>query len=125
MEYMTHWAGWPDENDTWSLGPGNIPHQFIRDYNLICDPYRNDPIEQIPVESLLSIANNEPRGKQKRHGNDLKDTDTTPKKKVRRTSVKFKGWNSLASLEREGNKSKFGGNDKNQEDVEMAEADEV
>jgi hypothetical protein len=63
VEYMTHWAGWPDENDSWSPGPGNIPPQFIRDYNLVCDPYRNDPVEKIPVESLLSIGNDEPRGK--------------------------------------------------------------
>jgi hypothetical protein len=45
-EYKVHWAGWPDEDDNWSIGPGNIPTQFIDDFNKYSDPFRHDPINK-------------------------------------------------------------------------------
>jgi hypothetical protein len=52
-EYKVHWAGWPDEDDNWSIGPGNIPIQFINDFNKYSDPFRYDPIDMLLSEKAL------------------------------------------------------------------------
>ena len=33
VKYLVHWAGWPTEDDTWEVGAGNIPSEFMDDYN--------------------------------------------------------------------------------------------
>ncbi|KAI9724131.1 MAG: hypothetical protein M1812_000850 [Candelaria pacifica] len=57
-EYLVHWrqadvlmhyqqeliyvpSGWPSESDTWELGKGNIPENFLQVYGEKTDPYRN------------------------------------------------------------------------------------
>ncbi|MCJ1378486.1 hypothetical protein MMC17_001585 [Xylographa soralifera] len=33
VKYLVHWAGWPSEDDTWERAQGNIPQDFIDQYN--------------------------------------------------------------------------------------------
>lgn len=53
-EYLVHWAGWPNEDDTWSLGTNNIPAEFIQEFDLLTDPLRGVPVDQ-PIENLESL----------------------------------------------------------------------
>jgi hypothetical protein len=40
-EYKVHWAGWPDEDDTWDIGAGNIAKGFIDEYHALTDLLRD------------------------------------------------------------------------------------
>jgi hypothetical protein len=44
-EYKVHWAGWPDEDDTWTIGTGNIAKGFIDEYHAFTDLLRDIPVE--------------------------------------------------------------------------------
>lgn len=44
-EYKVHWAGWPDEDDTWDIGTGNIAKGFIDEYHALTDLLRDISIE--------------------------------------------------------------------------------
>ncbi|MCJ1404042.1 hypothetical protein MMC11_007266 [Xylographa trunciseda] len=40
VKYLVHWAGWPSEDDTWERAQGNIPQDFIDQFNeSVPDPY--------------------------------------------------------------------------------------
>jgi hypothetical protein len=45
-EYKVHWAGWPDEDDTWDIGTGNIAKGFIDEYHALTDLLRDLPADQ-------------------------------------------------------------------------------
>src|SRR5277367_29168 len=44
-EYKVHWAGWPDEDDTWDIGNGNIAEGFIDEYHRLTDLLRDISID--------------------------------------------------------------------------------
>jgi hypothetical protein len=44
-EYKVHWAGWPDEDDTWDIGTGNIAKGFIDEYHTLTDLLRDISID--------------------------------------------------------------------------------
>lgn len=44
-EYKVHWAGWPDEDDTWSIGKGNIADGFVDEYHRLTDLLRDISID--------------------------------------------------------------------------------
>jgi hypothetical protein len=44
-EYKVHWAGWPDEDDTWDIGTGNIAKGFIDEYHALTDLLRDISID--------------------------------------------------------------------------------
>ena len=44
-EYKVHWAGWPNEDDTWDIGTGNIARGFIDEYHALTDLLRDIPVD--------------------------------------------------------------------------------
>jgi hypothetical protein len=63
-EYNVHWAGWPDEDDNWSIGPGNIPKEFIEEFNQISDPFRCDPTDKPLLKQDLVFLGDLPKAKE-------------------------------------------------------------